>query len=397
MRSHLSFPRHAIWMLLTSVIIAQSCSPTEQKAPPAPEIQVVKVTQSDVPIYMEFVGQVYGLYDIPITARVEGWLRNMYFDEGTQIKKGQKLYRIDAQTYEADVAMQMGNVAQAETELVKARSDLARIKPLAEINAVSQSDLDAALAAAGAAKASVDAAKASLESANIQLSYTVVYSPINGIIGSTKAKVGEFVGRDPNPVILNTVSTVDTIHVQFFISEGRYLTLAKKFIEKHRNPSISTEFDGVRKDLELLLSDGTTFNEKGWIDFIGREIDPNTGSMLIQASFPNPERILRPGQFAKVRALLQEIPDAKMVPQRCIMEMQGQYSVFVVDSNNIIENKLIQVGPTVADKWLVLSGLNTGDQVVYEGLQAVKLGMTVTPKLVDPKITQPSKADSHGK
>ncbi len=390
------FTKFGIWSLVL-VLALQACKSEKQQAPPPPEIQVVKAVQTNVPIHSEFVGQVYGLYDIPIRARVEGWLRGMYFNEGTHVRKGDYLYSIDADTYQAQVAAQMGMVAQAETEYVKAKSDLGRIEPLAAINAVSQSDLDAARAAAGAAKAYVDAAKANLNAAQIQLSYTKVYSPISGIIGKTKAKVGEFVGRDPNPVILNTVSTVDTIRVQFFIPESQYLALAEEFIKKHRNQDVKREFNNKQKDLELILSNGDVFPEKGWIDFIDREVDPTTGSLLIQASFPNPNRILRPGQFAKVRALLREIPNAILIPQRCVMEIQGQYSVFTVSKDNVIGSKMLSVGPTVGDKWLIYSGLESGEQIVYEGLQSVKLGMKINPKLITPKDPKTDKKVSDGK
>jgi membrane fusion protein (multidrug efflux system) len=396
MRLFTQLTKIGIWSLMV-VLAFQSCKSEKQQAPPPPEIQVVKAVQTNVPIHSEFVGQVYGLYDIPIRARVEGWLQGMYFTEGSHVNKGDHLYNIDADTYQAQVAAQLGMVAQAETELVKAQSDLARIEPLAKINAVSQSDLDAAQAAAGAAKAYVDATKANLDAARIQLSYTQVYSPISGIIGKTKAKVGEFVGRDPNPVILNTVSTVDTIRVQFFIPESQYLALAEEFIKRNQDKAVKNEFEDKQKELELILSNGDVFPEKGWVDFIDREVDPSTGSLLIQASFPNPERILRPGQFAKVRALLKEIPNAILIPQRCVMELQGQYSVFTVSKDNVIGNKLITVGPTIGDKWLVYSGLEANEQIVYEGLQAVKIGMTINPKLVTPKDPQAAKNESDGK
>lgn len=364
---------------------------------PPPEIQVVLVQQSNVPIHADLIGQVYGLYDIPIRARVEGWLNGIYFKEGSRVEKDQLLYRIDGETYEANVAAQLGGLAEAETQLVKALSDLDRVVPLAKINAVSQSDLDAANAAAGAAKAAVDAAKANLESANIQLSYTKVYSPIDGVIGKTQAKVGEFVGRDPNPVILNTVSRIDTILVQFFISENQYLMLTKEFITETKKYPTAKKPEGVKKDLELILSDGSTFNEKGWVNFIDREIDPTTGSIMIQSVFPNPERLLRPGQFARVRAILREVPDALLIPQRCVMELQGLYSVFVADSGNVIISRQVEVGPTIGSQWLINSGLKPGEKVVYEGLQAVKQGMKITPKIVDPNQTATEKTDSDGK
>jgi len=387
----------SLFLLVLALVIMSSCQKKAPKTMPPPEIQVVLVQESDVPIHADLVGQVYGLYDIPIRARVEGWLNGIYFKEGSKVEKDQLLYSIDGETYEANVAAQMGGLAEAETQLVKALSDLDRVVPLAKINAVSQSDLDAANAAAGAAKAAVDAAKANLEAANIQLSYTKVYSPIDGVIGKTQAKVGEFVGRDPNPVILNTVSRIDTILVQFFISENQYLMLTKEFITETKNNPHAKKPEGVKKDLVLILSDGSTFNEKGWVNFIDREIDPSTGSIMIQSVFPNPERLLRPGQFARVRAILREVPDALLVPQRCVMELQGLYSVFVADSGNVISSRQVEVGPTIGSQWLINSGLKPGEKVVYEGLQAVKQGMKITPKIVDPNKTPTEKTDNDGK
>ncbi len=390
---------HSLLVTLLAVVLVTSCQKKVPKAIPPPDIEVVQVKQSDTKIHAELIGQVYGLYDIPIRARVEGWLNGIYFKEGSRVNKSQLLYKIDGETYEADVAAQLGGLAEAETQLVKAQSDLDRIVPLAKINAVSQSDLDASKAAAGAAKAAVDAAKANLDAAQIQLSYAHVYSPIEGIIGKTQAKVGEFVGRDPNPVILNTVSQIDTILVQFFISESQYLTLTKEFIAnlKLKDTKARTENKKNNSNLELILSDGTTFNEKGWVNFIDREIDPQTGSIMIQAEFPNPERILRPGQFARVRVVLRDIPDALLIPQRCIMELQGIYSVFVSDSNNVIVSKQVQVGPTIDDQWLINSGLKKGENVVYEGLQAVKIGMKINPKIVDPAVISSKNKNSDGK
>ncbi|MBU2556008.1 MAG: efflux RND transporter periplasmic adaptor subunit [Bacteroidetes bacterium] len=394
---HSKNQKRSLFLLMLALVIMSSCQKKAPKTMPPPEIQVVLVQQSNVPIHADLIGQVYGLYDIPIRARVEGWLNGIYFKEGSRVEKDKLLYRIDGETYEANVAAQLGGLAEAETQLVKALSDLDRVVPLAKINAVSQSDLDAANAAAGAAKAAVDAAKANLEAANIQLSYTKVYSPIDGIIGKTQAKVGEFVGRDPNPVILNTVSRIDTILVQFFISENQYLMLTKEFITETKKYPTTKKPEGVKKDLELILSDGSTFNEKGWVNFIDREIDPTTGSIMIQSVFPNPERLLRPGQFARVRAVLREVPDALLIPQRCVMELQGLYSVFVADSGNVITSRQVEVGPTIGSQWLINSGLKPGEKVVYEGLQAVKQGMKITPKIIDPNQTATEKTDSDGK
>ncbi|MBE9480919.1 MAG: efflux RND transporter periplasmic adaptor subunit [Bacteroidetes bacterium] len=363
-----------------------ACKNEQQAPPPPPEIPVVEVIQKDVPIYQEFVGQVYGLYDIPIRARVEGWLEGIYFKEGSPVCKGQHLYSIDPETYEARVAEKESALAEAETNLVKAQNDLRRIKPLAEMNAVSQSDLDAALANEGACEASVKAAKANLRAANIELSYTNVKSPIDGIIGKTKAKVGEFVGKDPNPVILNVVSTIDTIRVQFFLAENYYLAYARGAarIDSLKNGrQARQELEYGERNLELILSDNSVFKFKGKVDFIDRQVDPTTGCILLQASFPNPEKILRPGQFARIKGLIYIEDNALLVPQRCLSELQGKYSLYVVNDSSKIERRDVETGSTIDSFWVITKGVSQGEKVVYEGIQQVGEGMTVSPEVIE--------------
>ena len=354
-----------------------SCSQKEKQQAPAPPPQVtVVVTQTkDVPIYQEFVGQIYGFNDIAIRARVEGFLTGIHFEEGTRVKKGDLLYTLDSQPFEADVAEKMSRVAEANTMLAKAKSDLDRIEPLAKEKAVSQSDLDAAVAQYEASVESVKAAEAILRASKIQLGYTKIYSPITGIIGKTKAKVGDFVGRSPNPVILNTVSRIDTVLVEFFITERQYLQLARRF-----QSEIETADQKTRKeDLELILADGSVYGYKGEPEFIDRNVDPTTGAMLVQASFPNPRELLRPGQYAKVKALVTVVKDGILIPQRCVVELQGTYSVFVVGDSDKVQRRSIKVGPRIKQFWLITQGLKPGEHIVYEGLQRVKDGMLVKP------------------
>jgi len=366
-------------------LILFSCKDKKAVQMPPPEIPVVEVIQKDVPIYQEFVGQVYGLYDIPIRARVEGWLEGIYFNEGRPVRKGQDLYSIDPETYQARVAERESALAEAETNLVKAQNDLRRIKPLAEINAVSQSDLDAALASEEAGQASVEAARANLRAAKIQLSYTRIKSPINGIIGKTKAKVGEFVGKDPNPVILNVVSTINTIRVHFFLSESQYLSFAREFtkLDSMENAGRDEqELERKKRNLELILADNSVFKYKGKVDFIDREVDPTTGSILVQASFPNPQQILRPGQFAKVKGVIDIVNNALLVPQRCVSDLQGKYSLYVVNDSSKIERRDVETGPTVDSYRLITKGIKPGEKVVYEGIQKVREGMAVKPEII---------------
>jgi membrane fusion protein (multidrug efflux system) len=369
-------------------LILFACS-EEQKAPappPPPEISVVETKAEDVPLYMEFVGQTSGLKDIAIRARVEGFLEGIHFQEGSGVEKGALLYTLESQPFEEKVAAKLSGVAEVKTMLAKAKGDLDRIKPLAEINAVSKSDLDAAVAAYEATLSSLEAAKAILRASEIELSYTKIKSPIDGIIGRTKAKVGDFVGKDPNPVILNTVSQVDTILVNFFITETQYLAISRALVK-----DISEEHEDFEAKFELILIDGTVFGHKGKPDFVDREVDPTTGAMLVQASFPNPEKLLRPGQFAKVRIKAQMVKDAILIPQRCVMEIQGLYNVFVVSASNTIETREIKVGPKVESFWLITEGLKPGEKVVFEGLQKVKDGAAVKPTIADIKFTEQDK------
>jgi membrane fusion protein (multidrug efflux system) len=368
-------------LVIGMFIMVSSCKEDAKKNAAPPEIQVMKVIQQDVPIYKEFVGQVYGLQDIPIRARVEGYLEDIRFREGRPVKKGDVLYRIDSQPFLADVAAQESKVAEAQTYLVNAENELARYKPLAEINAVSKSDLDAAQASRDAAEASLDAAKANLRMANINLSYCTIKSPINGLIGKTEARVGEFVGREPNPVILNMVSNIESMRVQFFLTEADYLVLIKEVENDRPDENIENAEPRQSGNFELILADGTTYQYKGNFDFIDRNVDVSTGSIMIQTLFPNPNSLLRPGMFAKVRVRFETVPNAILVPQRCVMELQGQYSVYLVDAEGVVKTQPVKATEKIDDFWLIEEGLEPTDQVVLEGIQKVRSDMKVNPLL----------------
>ncbi len=372
-------------IVMLCLVIVSSCSDKKQKAPMKLEIPVVEVIQKDVPIYQEFVGQIYGKNDIPIRARVSGFLDAIHFDEGTYVQKDQLLYTVDPQPMEAKLAGELSNLAEAKTQLAKAESDLGRIKPLAKINAVSKSDLDATQAQYDAALANVQAVESSVRLARINLSYCKIMSPITGLIGKTQAKVGEFVGQDPNPVILNTVSTIDTVHVEFYLVESDYLGLARRFVESQHERRESNYLNEERTEgrLILILSDGTEFNYKGRVNFVDREVNPETGSLLVQTAFPNPGALLRPGQYAKVKAKMDVVKDALLVPQRCIMELQGTHYVYVVSDSSKVENRQIVTGPKYEDFWLVESGLEPNDKVVIDALQKVQPGMPVIAKITE--------------
>jgi membrane fusion protein (multidrug efflux system) len=350
-------------------------------APPPPEVQVFQTTARDTPLVIEFVGVTSGIKDITIRARVEGFLEGLHFQEGSLVKKGDLLYTLESQPFEEKVATRMSGVAEVKTMLAKSKGDLERIEPLAKINAVSKSDLDAAQAAYDANLSSLEAAEANLRAAKIQLSYTRILSPIDGIIGKTQAKVGDFVGKDPSPVILNTVSQVDTILVTFFITETQYLEYSRYQASRAGNESS----DGAN-NIRMTLVDGSLYGHPGKVDFLDRNVDTTTGAMQAQASFPNPEKLLRPGQFTKLQINTRVVKDAILIPQRCVMEVQGLYSVFVVDSNNTVQTRVVEVGTKIGSAWMIMMGLEDGEKVIYEGLQKVKDGVTVKATIADVEL-----------
>ncbi len=375
----IEFNMRFIRNIVCLIFIVSACEKDkEAKQALPPSINVVEVIQQDVPIYNYFVGQIYGQKDISINARVEGFLTGIYFAEGRRVEKGKLLYTIDPEPFIAALAGEKSKVAEAQTRLVNAENEYARYKPLAETEAVSQSDVDFAKANRDASMAGLEAAKAMLRTSEINLSYTKVKSPITGFIGKTNARVGEFVGRSPSPVILNTVSSVRNIRVHFFLIESQYLFLAREAragiaAGATRRP---TE---VKVDISLILSDDSTHPYKGKIDFVNREVDAETGAILVQASFPNPDLILRPGQFARVKIMMKDDKAALLVPQRTVTELQGQYSVFVVNSENKIESRQITIAEKYNDYYIVSEGVMVNDKIVLEGLQKVGSGMEVVP------------------
>ncbi|TNJ43429.1 efflux RND transporter periplasmic adaptor subunit [Tamlana fucoidanivorans] len=382
MKSNYHFSFVAFILAVSTFVLSCKDKGKELAAVP-PNVKVIKVIQKDVPIYREFVGQVYGFLDIPIRARVEGFLEGVHFKEGFPVKKGQLLYSIDAQPFVAQVSSEQSKVAQAKIHLVNAENELVRYTPLAEINAVSKSDFDAVKADRDASAASLKAAQANLKIAEINLSYTKIKSPIDGLIGKTEARTGEFVGREPNPVILNVVSRIDQVRVQFFITESEYIILAREFAKLDEKDKTKNASERAKRNIELILADGTTYEHKGLVEFVGREVDESTGSIIVQALFPNPEGLLRPGMFSKIKTEVDILEHALLVPQKCVRELQGQYSVFVVDKENTIQSRTVKVLENIHDMVVIEEGVNEGDLVVMEGLQKVATGMKVSPALTE--------------
>jgi membrane fusion protein, multidrug efflux system len=361
--------------LVACLILAAgiACSKKEPPPPPPPEVQVAAVAQKDVPIYIELVGATLGSEDVEIRARVEGYLASVNFTEGSFVKRGQLLYKIDSQPFEAALSQAQSNLGTARARLEKTNNDVARYKPLAAQQAVSQQELDNALSAQEAARFQVTANDALVAKAKLDLAYTSITSPVDGLIGTTQKKVGALVGRGEN-TLLNTISQINPILFRCAIAEAEYLRLARLGADKDK--SFEKKF-GV----ELILADGTIFPHKGRLDAIERAVDASTGTLTGQFSFPNPERILRPGQYGKARLVTDLKEGALLVPQLAVQEIQGLYSVMVVKPDATVEQRMVKAGERVGNLWIIDSGLKPGEKVIVEGLQKVKPGVQVNAKI----------------
>lgn len=344
-------------------------------------VQVSPAEQRNVTLYIDMVGTTLGTQDVPIRARVEGFLETMEFQEGTFVDKGDLLYTIDAQPFKAKLVEAQSMLASARTTLIKNAADLARIKPLAEMKAVSEQDLDAAVAQEAAARAGVNANEAAVELAEIELSYTRIHAPIEGLIGLTQAKPGEFVGREPNPVVLNTLSDIDPIRVRFSISEREYLIMARTYLANSggSNRDRQDRENERAKDLVLILADGSVHDEKGHIVAASQAVNQETGTYTLEAAFPNPRKYLLPGQFARVRAEYLEIEDAVVIPRKAVSELQGLFRVYVVTPENRVEVREVSLGQETGNDYVIESGLQANETVVVEGIQKIRPGMTVKP------------------
>ncbi|UCG71822.1 MAG: efflux RND transporter periplasmic adaptor subunit [Chromatiales bacterium] len=376
-------------------LVLAACGPSEPPAPPPLPVQVVEAEQRDVPLTLDMVGTTLGTQDVPIRARVDGFLEGVFFKEGRTVNRGDLLYRIDQQPFKAKLVEAQSELAAAQTRMAQARSDLGRIKPLAEMKAVSEQDLDSAQANYDASRASVRAAESAVELAEIELSYTEIRAPISGLIGLSKAKPGEYVGKEPNPVVLNVLSDIDPIRVRFSISEREYLILARTMManevasarEMGEDPR-SPDREDEDTPLQLILADGTVFDQVGRADATAQAIDPQTGTFTVEASFPNPDGLLLPGQFARVRADYTTLEDATVIPRRAITELQGRYRVMVVGADNTVEVREVQLGPIKDNDQVVESGLEPGERVIVEGLQKVRPGMVVAPTVAKQSMTR---------
>ena len=364
---------HRTLLGVLACLLLSQCSEKATAPVIHPQVDVVAVGQSDVPIYSEFVGQTYGQEDIQIIPRVEGWVTGVHFKEGDPVKKGQLLYTIDDLPTRSKVDGASGEVARAETMLANKKSDLDRVKPLTAMNALSKRDLDAAQAAYDAALAELRVARSKLETANIELGYTQIISPIDGVIGISKVLQGDYVGKGTLGGAINTVSSLGDMRVRFPVSETDLL----RFRQRGGQDSSVTQ---ARNDIRLLLADGSAYPTPGHLDLADRSVDPTTGSILLQAVFPNAQRLLRPGQSVKVRILTERASNAILVPQRAVTQLQNIFNVFVVNDSNMVVMTPVKVGQRVGENWVIIEGLKAGQRVGLVGNALLDPKVPVIPK-----------------
>ena len=395
--------RHVAWASAAVLVVVliffatrSGAKPTAQ-APQRPVVEVAQVEQRDVPVYGEWIGTLAGQVNADVKAQVSGYLLSRYYKEGSRVGKGELLFEIDPRPFQASLDQAKGQLAQAQAQLgqyeaqlataqaneVKSQLDVEKYGPLAKAEAVSKQDLDnavqtnlankaqvqAANAAIGAAKAQIQASQAAVETATINLTFTRIVSPIDGIAGIAQAQVGDLVS--PASGTLTTISTVDPIRDYFSVSEQEYLALRKQF------SGSSPE----RWKLQLILADGTAYSHAGEFYFADRQVNQSTGAIQLAALFANPGNVLRPGQFGKVRAIMRMQKDALQIPQAAVNEQQGSYLVDVVGSDGKVAIRTVHVGERTGTLWVIQDGLKAGERVIVEGQQNLKPGMPVETKL----------------
>jgi len=363
---HASFHRLAVVLGVTMILIG--CSDEEVAAPPPPPVTVATVVAHNVPVFSEWVGQTRGSVNTEIRARVQGYLDAVEFQEGTTVRQGQILYRINPLEYEAYLNRAKGELAQAEANLARAEADVVRYKPLVAENAISREEYETSVSLREANQAAVRAARAAVQKAELDLGYCTVRAPITGLAGKTEVQIGNLVGRGDN-TLLTTISQIDPIRVRFSLSEQELLRFRRQN-RPNKARSIS---------LQLILADGSIHDHTGRLVLADNRVDPSTGTLLLEAEFPNPDKLLQPGQFGRIRAVTQMRNNAVLIPQRAVTELQGQARVVVLGPKNTVSFRTITLGPMVGSGYVVDAGLKPGEKIVVEGLQRLRDGIAVTP------------------
>ena len=361
------------FLVLLLTICLLGCEKKEAAPPPVPPtVQVVDVIQQDVPIYSEWVAQLNGDVNAQITPKVQGYVLRQNYKEGSFVKKGDLLFEIDPRPFEAALDQAKADLAMAQANLSRAETDVARDTPLVQQSAVPQKQLDNDLAAQAAGKAQVAAGNAMVDQAKLNLAWTKVFSPVDGIAGIANAQVGDLVGTTSK---MTTISTINPIRAYFNVSETVYLRFAR---------DIAAALSGTKTtppvSVEYIQANSEPFPEKGRMILVNREIASGTGTIQIAAAFPNPGGILRPGGFGTVRFITDTQKGALLVPQRSVIEVQTDYQVVVVGQDNKVSFRPVKVGDRVGQNWIIKEGVKPGDKIVTEGFMKLREGMPVNPK-----------------
>jgi len=362
----------AATLAMLAMVLGSACKRAEPPAPPPPEVLVTTVLQKDVPIQAEAVGTTVGFVNAQVMPRVQGYLLKQDYQDGARVKAGQLLFEIDDRPYKAALNQALGDLARDQATLRKNQLDVARYTPLVPKGAASKEELDNAAQATHASEAQVQADQAAVDNARLNLDWTRIYSPIDGIAGIAPVQVGNLVTPS---TVLTIVSQVDPMKVTFPITERQYLHFAdqiKEHQEKGRAPD--------EPELRLILADGSTYPRPGRLYVTNRQVDQQTGTILVEALFPNPDAILRPGLYAKVRAPAETVRGALLVPAQAVQEIQGAYQVAVVGPDDKVALRTVKAGEQLDGLWVITEGLKPGERVVTEGLQKVKDGIVVRPK-----------------
>ena len=362
----------AATLAMLAMALGSACKRAEPPAPPQPEVLVTTVLQKDVPIQAEAVGTTVGFVNAQVMPRVQGYLLKQDYQDGAHVKDGQLLFEIDDRPYKAALNQALGDLARDQATLRKNQLDVARYTPLVPKGAASKEELDNAAQATHASEAQVQADQAAVDNARLNLEWTRIYSPIDGIAGIAPVQVGDLVTPS---TVLTIVSQVDPMKVTFPITERQYLHFAdqiKEHQEKGRAPD--------EPELRLILADGSTYPRPGRLYVTNRQVDQQTGTILVEALFPNPDAILRPGLYAKVRAPAETVRGALLVPEQAVQEIQGAYQVAVVGPDDKVALRTVKAGEQVDGLWVITEGLKPSERVVTEGLQKVKDGIVVRPK-----------------
>jgi membrane fusion protein (multidrug efflux system) len=373
-----------LWLMAAIIIaICPACKSKEKGPVQAPEFKVMQLKGSTVPIFLDMVGQAEGIPTVDIRARVEGYLMNWSFEEGSMVNKGQHLFTIEKDQYKNALDYSKADLDSKTAAWEKAKLDVARLKPLLATNAISQNDYDVAVTTEKQTRAAMASSKADLEQANLNLSYTSMDSPITGYIGSVQVRPGNLVGRGES-TLLATVSAVDPMYVNFQMNETDYLSIMR-YVSTHKGYLAK---NGPIK-VYLTLADKKKYPVPGDIDFMDRNINPSTGTIALRAKVANPERIIKPGNYCQVQLVLGEKDSTVIVPQSALTIIQGKYFAFEVGNDNKVNRVPVAIGRSFENKIVINAGLKPGSKIMLEGFQKFEEGMTIKPAMVPDTLTLP--------